>query len=261
MKFSAYITVVLLLVACRDWEIPSFDDTTTPPNVTIGHLKGYIPHGTELTFTKDSIVISGRVVSSDLAGNFYNTFFIDDGTGAVEIMAGMPYLDAVYRPGRRVAVHALGLAVGWRDGVMQLGLPPDPGNRYATGYFSHRAVIGEYVKPERSVEKVAPITTSLGELDLSMCGRLVAISGLTVDGASTAETWAQTEPGAAIGYVKFRSSPVDSITVVTSGYASFALMPIPRGEVTLTGILLYGKGNGSREHYLLKLRDEKDIVF
>ncbi len=261
MRFVAYTAAILTLVACRDWEVPSFDDTVTPPNVTIGHLRDYFPDTPEIPTLTDDIVISGRVVSSDLAGNFYNTFFIDDGTGAVEIMAGGPGPDAVYRPGRRVAVRALGLALGWRDGVMQLGLPPDPGNRFATGYFSHRAVMCEYVIPERSVEKVAPLETSIAGLDPAMCGRLVRIAGLTVDAASMAETWAQTEPKPVNGYVKFSSSPADSITVLTSGYASFALAPIPRGEVTLTGVLLYGKGNSSREHYLLKLRDEKDIHF
>jgi hypothetical protein len=265
MRCAVYIFVVLTLAGCRGWNVPEFGNGAAEPNVSIGDLRDYYydevaGEGAELTIA-DDIVISGRVVSSDLAGNFYNTFFIDDGTGAVEIMAGMPDLDATYRPGQRVSVRARGLAVGWRDGAMQLGLPPEPGNSFATGYFYHPAVIRAYVSAERDVAPVAPVETSPEALDNTMCGRLVRIEGLGIDPLSTAETWARTLPEPTTGYVKFRLSPADSITVVTSGYASFALAPVPREKVALTGILFYGKGGSSKEHYLLKLRDEKDIAF
>lgn len=257
---------MLALASCRDWTIPRFDDRTVVPNVMIGQLRDYywdkaMDEGATLTIT-DDIVVSGRVVSSDLAGNFYNTFFIDDGTGAIEIMAGMPDLDAIYRPDQKVAVHARGLAVGWRDGVMQMGLPPEPGSRYQTGYFYHRAVIRPYVTELHDVESVRPVELSLDGLDRKLCGRLVRIEGLHADPLpATATTWATTQPAPQVGYVKFRTSPADSIIVTTSGYASFALAPVPRERVALTGILLYGRGGGSREHYLLKLRDEKDISY
>jgi hypothetical protein len=239
----------------------------------LGDLHTYLAAGAEMTFA-DDIEIVGRVISSDRAGNFYNTFFIDDGTGAAEIMAGMPDLDAVYRPGQRVSIRARGLAVGWRDGVMQIGLPPEPGNRFATGYFYHPAVIRAYLTAERDVAEVEPIEVSLAGLDVSLCGRLVRIGGLAVDPSFEASTWASTQPAPATGYVKFRAvtpqspppaqpvqpAPADSLTVVTSGYASFALAPVPRGEVALTGILFYGRSEGPRDHFMLKLRDERDIA-
>jgi hypothetical protein len=137
--------------------------------------------------------------------------------------------------------------------------------------------MSRYVAPERDVATVAPIETTISELSTAMCGRPVRISGLTVDALSDAETWAVARPRPATGYVKFRAlpagsatgsaegpdanSPADSITVVTSGYARFATMNVPRGTLTLTGLLFYGRGNASKEHYLLKLRDETDIAF
>lgn len=287
MRQTIYIFCVLALASCREWRVPVFDDVAASPNVMIGDLRDYYlragGEGAELVIS-DDIVISGRVVSSDRDGNFYNTFFIDDGTGAVEIMAGMPNLDATYHPGQRVSVRAEGLAVGWRDGAMQAGLPPEPGNRFPTGYFYHPVVIGKYVTAERSVEQVTPLEVSFDALDASMCGRLVRISGLRADADSEASTWAQREPYPITGYVDLYpvdvsiaapiSSPngaptatpnavrsEDPITVVTSGYASFALARVPREEISLTGILLYGKGGGSRDHYLIKPRHETDISF
>ncbi len=260
MRRATVIFLLLGLVGCREWDTPVFEEMHALPGVTLGELREYLHGEAEITFA-DDVVLSGRVVSSDRAGNFYNTFFIDDGTGAAEIMAGMPDLDAVYRPGQRVAVRVRGLAVGWRDGAMQIGLPPEPGNRFATGYFYHPVVIGGWVTAERSVEPVRPLDVEIAGLSAGMCGRLVRIAGLRVDPASAAAGWAQTLPSPATGYVKFRSSPADSLTVVTSGYASFARAPVPAGEVTLTGVLFYGRGGGSREHFMLKLRDENDVTY
>ena len=260
-----WVSAALSLAGCREWEEPVFegDDGGALPNVTLGDLRTYLHAEAEMTFAED-IEISGRVTSSDRAGNFYNTFFIDDGTGAAEIMAGMPDLDAVYHPGQRISIRARGLAVGWRDGVMQIGLPPEPGNRFPTGYFYHPAVIRNYVAAERSIEPARPIEVSLEGLSSELCGRLVRIAGLEADPEAVGGTWAQTRPSPVTGYVDFhaRHAPdIAPVTVATSGYASFALAPVPGGEVTLTGILFYGRGQDSSDHFLLKLRDEKDIAY
>lgn len=262
MRRKAYIFIVvsMLFAGCRGWDVPEFGSDEPLPNLTIGQLRDYCG-GAELTFA-DDIVITGRVVSNDRAGNFYNTFFIDDGTGAVEIMAGMPDLHVSYREGQFVSVRARGLAAGWSNGAMQLGLPPEPGSGFATGYFYHPAVIRQYVSRGRSVEAVEPLSVAAGSLDESMCGRLVGIGGLYPDPAGTSATWATVEPSPETGYRKFYTADrLDSVTVVTSGYARFAGHPLPAGETSLTGILLYGKGGTSKNHYLIKLRDEKDIDY
>jgi hypothetical protein len=260
MRRFIYILLAFTAVACSRWEVPGFDDEAVHANISIGDLRALYVGEPELTVT-DDIVIAGRVVSSTSGGNFYNTFFIDDGTGAVEIMAGMYGLDATYRPGRRIAVKARGLAVGWRDGAMQMGLPPEAGNRFPTGYFYSRVAMRDHVYPLRDVVPIVPLDVVPTSLSRDMCGRPVRISGLRLDELSTAETWATSRPKPLTGYVKFRSSPTDSITVVTSGYASFAAKPLPQETVALTGLLFYGKGGTSRDHYLLKLRDETDIAF
>jgi hypothetical protein len=243
----------------------------TLPNLTLGELREYLRGEAQITFA-DDIVVAGRVVSSDRAGNFYNTFFVDDGTGAAEIMAGMPDLDAVFHPGQRVSIRARGLAVGWRDGAMQIGLPPEPGSRFATGYFYHPLVIGAYVFAERSVETVEPLDVKIGQLSEAMCGRLVRIAAVRADAESRGAAWARSAPVPVTGYVKFRGTGTggaggaggagtlaDSISVVTSGYADWASARVPEREVTLTGILFYGRGEGSGNHFLLKLRNVEDI--
>jgi hypothetical protein len=153
-----------------------------------------------------------------------------------------------------------GLAVGWRDGVMQIGLPPEPGSRYATGYLYNKAIIRKHVAIEHENRKVVPIETTIAELEPKLRGRLVRIAGLLADADQATGKWAVAKPIPQTGYVKFRSS-TDSITVVTSGYASFADDSVPGDTVALTGILFYGKAGASKDHYYLKLRDEKDISY
>jgi hypothetical protein len=256
------LLVLGLLAGCREtYNVPAeYADDPTLADVTLGELREYYA-GATLTIS-DDIVVSGRVVSSDVAGNFYNTFFIEDGTGAVEIMAGMPDLDAIYRPGQRIVVRARGLAVGWGSGAMQMGLPPEAGSGFQTGYFYHPVVISRYISRGRDVEEVAPLALEVDDLSTEMCGRLVSIGDLHLDPLETARTWATTEPTPATGYRKFyTASGRDSLTVLTSGYATFADSALPAGSVTLTGILLYGKGGTSKDHFLLKLRNEKDVSF
>jgi hypothetical protein len=261
MKPAAAILLTLCVVACREWETPSFEEGPPPAlaNVTLGDLRVYLNGEARMVFT-ESVEIAGRVVSSDREGNFYNTFFIDDGTGAAEIMAGMPDLDAAYHPGQKIIVRARGLAVGWRDGAMQIGLPPEPGSRFATGYFYHPVVIAPYVTAERDVAPVEPLDVEIDGLTAALCGRLVRITGLRADPLPGGTVWAQTRPAPLTGYTKFRSAPADSITVVTSGYAAWAPAPVPTGEVTLTGILLHGRGGSTKDHFLIKPRHEKDIA-
>jgi hypothetical protein len=249
------------LVGCREaYIVPvEFADDPTLPNVTLGELREFYA-GARLTIS-DDIVVAGRVVSSDVAGNFYNTFFIDDGTGAVEIMAGMPDLDATYRPGQRIVVRARGLSVGWSNGTMQMGLPPEAGSSFQTGYFYHPVVIGQYVSRGRDVEEVIPLALEVPELSTEICGRLVTIADLALDPQETARAWATTEPAPLTGYRKFYTADRrDSVTVLTSGYANFADRPLPTNPIALTGILLYGKGDSSREHFMIKLRNAKDIT-
>ncbi len=242
--------------------MPEFRKVTDNERVTNCTLGNFVARANGVPrVVADDIVVAGRVVSSDRAGNFFNTFFLDDGTGAVEIMAGMYDLDAAYHPGQLVVVRAQGLAVGFRDGVMQLGRVPESWSGYDTDYFSHPAVIEKHVSALRDVREVEPLDVILGELTPQLCGRLVRISGLSLDQTQESSTWAITTPEPENGYIKFRTTPSDSIVVVTSGYARFASSPVPHpaNEVALTGVLLHGKGDGSREHFMLKLRDLNDV--
>ena len=88
---------------------------------------------------EDDLIVVGRITSADADGNFYKSFTVEDGQGAVEVMAGLTRLDASYPEGAAVAIRLRGCALGCSRGVMQIGRMPAPGSSYATDYFPVRA--------------------------------------------------------------------------------------------------------------------------
>ncbi len=263
------------LLGCGYGTFPDADagdirGTGLVPNADIGLLRESY-HGNNLTIVED-VVIEGYVTVNDLSGNYFETFIIQDGTGAVEIYAGIADLHNYYQTGRRVVVKAKGLAIGSYNDVMQLGRRVNQYSDYRVEDFGSRAVLGRYVFAGTEFSHTEPLEMRLGELDRAHCGKLVRLGRLIYEPAEedgyaggtgdTGRTWAFQGGGGknpATGYRQFRDNAGDSLLVVTSGYANFASHPIPSDSSTLTGILIYGKFNGSRERFGLKLRDADDI--
>lgn len=206
-----------------------------------------------------SVVVSGYVTTSDQAGNFYRSFFIEDETGAVEIRAGLYDLYATYRLGQQVTVVADSLTLGMTNGVLQLGLGSAA---YETDYINHRVVVDKHLFRGERFEEVIPRPVKAGQLNEEWLGTLVRFDGVHLDGGVDT-TWALPASLSASGvpqsaYLKFRDEKSDSIYVVTSGYASFAGETVPTEAVSVTGILMQGKVNGKLV-YQLKMRDLNDV--
>lgn len=212
---------------------------------------------------QEDIVITGWVTANDLSGNWYRSFMIDDGTGAVEIRAGLYGTHLLYGEGRRIVVSLKGLAVGSYDGVLQLGRKINHYSDWQVEEFGARAIIDEYVIRDSSVGNVSPLDMGIPELNTGYAGRLVRIGPVTVDTAGlNGITWADAggaDTGPSTGTVRFYDTDGGRIDVVTSGYADFARAPVPTGKVWLTGILLYGKFDGGSERFGLRLRGLNDV--
>lgn len=126
-----------------------------------------------------SVVVSGYVTTSDQAGNFYRSFFIEDETGAVEIRAGLYDLYATYRLGQQVTVVADSLTLGMTNGVLQLGLGSAA---YETDYMNHRVVVDKHLFRGERFEEVIPRPVKAGQLNEEWLGTLVRFDGVHLDG-------------------------------------------------------------------------------
>lgn len=208
-------------------------------------------------------IIQGRVTTSDQQGNFYRSFIIQDGSGAIEVMAGLYDLHNIYFVGQRVVIRTEGLRVGSRDGVVQIGLKPTSGVYGETEYFNNRAILAKYLTAYSDIQPVEPHETTIPALTQNLCGELVCVNNIVftpID--SESQTWGirsgwNDKPQTA--YREFQDAGGNKITLVCSGYADFADIPIPTSTLSVTGILMYGKGLTAEKGYMLKINSLDDV--
>src|SRR3954469_8970947 len=85
------------------------DDVNIVANTTIETLKAiHTTYGAYDVITSD-IIISGIVVANDKSGNLYKQIFIQDTTGAMQILIEASSVYGNYPVGRRVFVKCKGL--------------------------------------------------------------------------------------------------------------------------------------------------------
>lgn len=257
-KITAVIAaaaVALSSAACSD-SAPMPDTGTSPPaaNCTIAALRELYDGRTRLL--DGDIRIVGRVTASDDEGNFYKSMVVEDGSGAVEIMAGITDLATIYPAGVELGIDLCGCALGESYGVMQIGRYPASYSGYATDYFSSKVLLDRHITRGGEIVAVKAMPVAIADLRREMCGRIVTIDSLLLRQPVSDDEYAA--PAAWSGYATFDDPSGDSIVVYTRRYANYADRMIPTGHVALTGILQYGKSGGSRECFQLKMRHESD---
>lgn len=265
MKKIIAISIMIALSACgynRFEDPPALKPTDLRANTQISTLYEHY-YGNNTTVVED-IIISGYVSATDKSGNFYNSFVIQDSSGAIEICAGLYYLHNTFRQGQQIVIKLKGLALGMYSGVLQLGLKVNPYSAYRVESFKSWTALNEFTFRGEGSQEVMPVVRSIRELNDADCGKIIRIENLSFVDSDTAEAamWAYpaTElPPKKTEYRKFCDPYGNEITVVTSIYADFAAEKIPAGDVALTGMLMRGRFEGSAEIYALKLRNINDV--
>jgi len=265
-KLYGYI-IILLACSCNfdRFGAPDFKqyEPLRLPNADIGILyqHGY-GEGKEIA---EDFVFEGYVIANDVSGNFFRTFIIRDGTGAIEINAGFGPLHDIYYSGRRIVVYAKGLAALEADGVVRLGTRINPHSSYRVEPFGTWLVMDRYVFFDGGFSEIVATTMRIRDLSMADCGKLVSVTELSQAETERGLSWVDADgedPRSSIGVRNFYDPDGNGIPVVTSMYADFAGEAVPRGPVTITGILLYGKyGESGEECYGLKIRSLNDVSY
>lgn len=250
LRQIAIAVASLAAVGCFD----SFDDRTEmpaaePATVTIAELRR-LCNGASADITADA-VIAGRVTTSDEAGNFNRTFFVEDATGGAEIMAGTYDIRNKYPPGATVSVNLAGCRVAFANGAIQIGLKPKSHSQYSVDYFMTDVLLDRHIIRGEGLSEVVPMPIAVS--DTNLCGRLVIIDGLR----HTPDTADDRTFG---GYRRFAAADGSEIYSYVREYADFAGDTIPDGEVSLCGILLYGRITGIGDRFILKPRSRNDCT-
>ncbi len=255
-KYIFIICAAVLLCGCYNYiGSPDGKGADVKPDMSLAELRGlWRGHTFKVA---EPIVVGGVVTSSDGAGNFYQTFTIEDNTGAAEIMAGMRDLHNTYPVGCRVSIKLDGCAVGVERGVVQIGLMPASYSNYAVDYFYSKVLLDKHIVRSGELVEVQPLDVAYGDLSADKCGRLVRLEALQFQ----PEEGEQTLPATWMGYRAFADRDGNVIYVYTSNYADYAGDEVPLELCSLTGILQYGEVAGvSGEWFILKMRSADDCV-
>ena len=250
IKYSAALLIACMAFSgCKKFDEPApyeFADMTA--TMTLRDFKAMYTGGpTEITDA--SIVLEGKIISSDRSGNVYRTLYIEDSTAGLEVKIGKTGLYNDYKLGQTLYVKPQGLYLGTYGGSVQLGAQSFE-DRYETSWLDVQGLIDKTIFRGEFGDPLPPtdIDTSSMLTDAMVC-RYVRLMNVSYQGSSDGlRTWAvsndpYTGREAAYGEQNFG---LDNATVVvrTSGYASFADTEVTESGITslgtrcnLTGIL------------------------
>lgn len=214
------------------------------------------------TETDPRPTISGRVISSDAAGNIYKKIVIQDATGAIGLSVNANSLYTRYRIGQEIRLDLTGMYIGKYNGLQLIGVPA-----YYQGslevermtfemFRSHLSLNGnpEPVKVDTLVCEYSDLSTAPADLikwqnqliRLNNCkfelGGQVNFADPDVDNSATNRT-VVLEDG-------------NTITVRNSVYANFKADLLPQGQFDLVGILSYFGSQG----WQIELNDRQGIM-
>src|SRR6476660_7602474 len=87
------------------------DDVNIVANTTIETFKALHTTSGAYDIISSDIIISGIVTANDKSGNLYKQFFIQDTTGAMQVMVEASSLYGTFPVGRRVFIRCKGLCL------------------------------------------------------------------------------------------------------------------------------------------------------
>lgn len=222
------------------------------------------------------VQIKGIVTGHDVEGNIYNEISVDDGSAGIIICIAQGGLCGQLQIGQEILIDLGGLYIGAYRSQYQIGVPYTSTSasgqkstypsRIARNDWQNRfKLLGA---PDAS--KVQPLTFEFDKDKVkdqnyvySMSGRLVKVLNIEFDKADGKTTFAPEEEGKTTGFGvmrSFKGYTTNEFGIRTSCYADFAAMPLPSGNLNVTGVLTCYK---SREGYdatvQLLLRQYSDI--
>lgn len=298
MKSIKYLKLFLMTLAlgltttsCMDddWKDPTGDTPAFGNNnlvegnvVSIEQLKkdyGLTPknvnsHINDTMRIANGVQIKGVVTGHDVEGNLYNEISVDDGTAGIIICIAQGGLCGQLQIGQEILIDLGGLYIGAYRSQPQIGVPYTSTSasgqkstypsRIARADWQNRfKLLGA---PDAS--KAQPLTFDVSKVKdqnyvYSMSGRLVKASYVSFDKADGKTTFAPEDEGKTTGFGvmrSFKGYTTNEFGIRTSCYADFAAMPLPSGNLNVTGVLTCYKSSDRYDATVqLLLRQYSDI--
>ncbi len=237
----ALLSSVALVFSCVD-DVPSTPSILCrePVMVTNSSLlatKDRAGFGTVL-FEED-LVVSGYVVSDDTSGNHYKLLYLQDAPEnpkvSLPVLIDQTQLHAHYPVGRKVFLKLKGLSIGYRFGVLSLGV-----NQGGTLAPIHSSKIDEHLFRSCEQVPIVPKKVTLSELNNSMVGMWVVLEHMQFAAKERGNSYADTGTHSVDRMLQQVSENclLDAeIPLRTSGFASFKSESLPLGKGAVKALL------------------------
>jgi hypothetical protein len=273
MKFGMVLAAGMLIIgaACKksyDFPPQPTDNVNIVANTSIAGLKTYhtIPGAYDLI--SNDVVISGIVVANDKSGNFYKQLFIQDSTGAMQILINATGLYTSFPVGRRVFVKCKGLTLSDSYSNMVLGVKAIVGGIPSLEGITG-GLIGDHIVGGSLNNKVEPLMVDVAQLGTTLNDRyinaLVKLTGYEFDAADTLKTYSDTSvyKSTQNRLISKGCGSATKPTLRTSAYADFAGIRLPSGSGSITAVYTIYKSSptSSTTTKQMIIRDTADVQF
>ena len=247
---------------------PGPGDVNIVANTSIEALKTYHTIPGVYDLINEDVIISGIVTANDQSGSFYKQLFIQDSTGAMQILVDANSLYASYPVGRRIYVKCKGLTLTDSYSNMVLGY-----KAVVDGLPSIEgipgAMVSSYIVGGSLNNTVTPLTVVSSDLGTAMNNKyinaLVKLENYEFISADTLKTYSDTSAYKATSnrLISLGCGNALTLTVRTSGYANFAGIPIPTGNGSISAIYTIYKSSptSTTTTKQMLLRDNEDVQF
>lgn len=282
MKNLNHIIGLMLAALVAGWSMTSCQDdfdspamkvpvSTLQPNTTIAEVKAKYWNDADnyineigLTESGEHVIISGRVVSSDAAGNIYKNLVIQDATAALTMSVNANSLYNDYRIGQEVVVDLTEMYIGKYSTLQQLGYPD-----YSAAYGWQATFMPlEFFKTHIQLNglpqpsKVDTLTISIGDLGNGVAdlqkyqSQLVRFNNVYFEEGGEASFCSAHKVNT---NRTLKDINGNSIIVRTSGYANYWSLKLPAESGDVVGILSTYKSGGNIQWQLL-MRSPDDLL-
>ena len=270
------LNIVTLFFSCvndDDYSIPIPDDAENiviPTNQLTTFKAVYeryeqaVNNGNLIAVINEDLYIEGYVISSDLAGNFFEELIIqnkiDDSNPDHDPRLGLKLeinvgnLSDIYEFGRKVYVKLKGVTIGESHGVLSIGRGEDSKIEQIQDYEYRNIVLRT---PE--VATMAPKMSSLINLTEADENTLIQLDNMQVNRFDLGLTYAGESIDEFDGLrVLENCNSGISIILQTSTFSDFKSLPVPQNKGSIRGVL----SRDFRDHFnVFIVNSSSDVVF
>jgi len=204
---------------------------------------------------QEDLIIEGFVVSSDRAGNFFNTLHIQDSiknpTAGFQIEVDLRDNHLFYPIGSKIIIKLKGLYLGKSRGVFKIGGAFSAFGNLVVGRLPATQIEQHLIRTDGAISSISGTLTKIPDLNDALLSTFIRIDSIEI---------ILEEIGLPFAIVKERTERTlvdcngNTIVLLNSGFSDFQETLLPEGNGSISGILLRENSN-----FQLVIRDQNDI--